>query len=99
MDNQADGVEQSVTLVGGLLNGVGHLLQGLYDILDGLLFDALPDLDHFLGGLLDIYKTDPSALATGAFAGSIIGDVAVDDCIVEHAKVTSVNGSTGGFVG
>lgn len=99
VDNQADGVEQSVSLVGGLLSGVGHLLQGLYDILDGLLFGVLPDLDDFLGGLLDIYKTDPSALATGAFAGSIIGDVAVDDCIVEQAKVTSVNGSTGGFVG
>ena len=99
VDNRADGVEQSVSLVGGLLSGVGHLLQGLYDILDGLLFGVLPDLDDFLGGLLDIYKTDPSALATGAFAGSIIGDVAVDDCIVEQAKVTSVNGSTGGFVG
>lgn len=99
VDNQADGVEQSVSLVGGLLSGVGHLLQGLYDILDGLLFGVLPDLDDFLGGLLDIYKTDPSALATGAFAGSIIGDVAIDDCIVEQAKVTSVNGSTGGFVG
>lgn len=99
VDNQADGVEQSMSLVGGLLSGVGHLLQGLYDILDGLLFGVLPDLDDFLGGLLDIYKTDPSALATGAFAGSIIGDVAVDDCIVEQAKVTSVNGSIGGFVG
>ena len=99
VDNQADGVEQSVSLVGGLLSGVGHLLQGLYDFLDSLLLGVLPDLDDFLGGLLDIYKTDPSALATGAFAGSIIGDVAVDDCIVEQAKVTSVNGSTGGFVG
>ncbi|WP_204666649.1 Cna B-type domain-containing protein [Enorma massiliensis] len=99
VDNQADGVEQSVSLVGGLLSGVGHLLQGLYNILDGLLLGVLPDLDDFLGGLLDIYETDPSALATGAFAGSIIGDVAVDDCIVEQAKVTSVNGSTGGFVG
>lgn len=99
VDNQADGVEQSVSLVGGLLSGVGHLLQGLYDILDGLLLGVLPDLDDFLGGLLDIYEADPSALATGAFAGSIIGDVAVDDCIVEQAKVTSVNGSTGGFVG
>lgn len=99
VDNQADGVEQSVSLVGGLLSGVGHLLQGLYNILDSLLLGVLPDLDDFLGGLLDIYETDPSALATGAFAGSIIGDVAVDDCIVEQAKVTSVNGSTGGFVG
>lgn len=99
VDNRADGVEQSVSLVGGLLSGVGHLLQGLYNILDGLLLGVLPDLDDFLGGLLDIYETDPSALATGAFAGSIIGDVAVDDCIVEQAKVTSVNGSTGGFVG
>lgn len=99
VDNQADGVEQSVSLVGGLLSGVGHLLQGLYNILDSLLLGVLPDLDDFLGGLLDIYETDPSALATGAFAGSIIGDVVVDDCIVEQAKVTSVNGSTGGFVG
>lgn len=99
VDNRADGVEQSVSLVGGLLSGVGYLLQGLYDILDGLLFGVLPDLDDFLGGLLNIYETDPSALATGAFAGSIIGDVAVDNCIVEQAKVTSVNGSTGGFVG
>ena len=99
VDNRADGVEQSVSLVGGLLSGVGYLLQGLYNILDGLLFGVLPDLDDFLGGLLNIYETDPSALATGAFAGSIIGDVAVDDCIVEQAKVTSVNGSTGGFVG
>lgn len=98
VDNQADGVEQSVSLVGGLLAGVGDLLATLYSLLRVVL-PFLPDLNGFLSDLLNIYETDPSALATGAFAGSIIGDVAVDDCIVEQAKVTSVNGSTGGFVG
>ena len=100
VDNQADGVENSVSLVGGLLSGVGYLLAGLYDTLCVILFFLpLPDLTEFLSGLLNIYATDPSTFATGAFAGSIVGDVAVDDCIVEQAKVTSVNGSTGGFVG
>lgn len=98
VDNQADGVEQSVSLVGGLLAGVGAVLTGVYKLLKNLL-PFLPDLDAFLSGLLDIYATDPSTFATGAFAGSIVGDVAVDDCIVERAEVTSVNGSTGGFVG
>lgn len=100
VDNQADGVEQSVSLVGGLLAGVGAVLTGVYKLLQiALPFLHLPDLDTFLSGLLNIYATDPSTFATGAFAGSIVGDVAVDDCIVERAKVTSVNGSTGGFVG
>lgn len=98
VDNQADGVEQSVSLVGGLLAGVGAVLTGVYKLLQ-IVLPFLPDLDAFLSGLLNIYATDPSTFATGAFAGSIVGDVAVDDCIVERAKVTSVNGSTGGFVG
>ena len=103
VDNQADGVENSVSLAGDLLSDVGYLLEGLYntlrDILSFLLHLHLPNLNGFLSGLLNIYATDPSTFATGAFAGSIVGDVAVDDCIVERAKVTSVNGSTGGFVG
>lgn len=98
VDNQADGVQQSVSLVGGLLAGVGAVLTGVYKLLQVVL-PLLPDLDAFLSGLLNIYATDPSTFATGAFAGSIVGDVAVDDCNVERAKVTSVNGSTGGFVG
>ena len=98
VDNRADGVEQSVSLVGGLLAGVGAVLTGVYKLLQ-IALPFLPDLDTFLSGLLNIYATDPSTFATGAFAGSIVGDVAVDDCIVERAKVTSVNGSTGGFVG
>ena len=98
VDNQADGVEQSVSLAGGLLAGVGAVLTGVYKLLQ-IVLPFLPDLDDFLSGLLNIYATDPSTFATGAFAGSIVGDVAVDDCIVERAKVTSVNGSTGGFVG
>lgn len=98
VDNQADGVEQSVSLVGGLLAGVGAVLTGVYELLQ-MVLPFLPNLNDFLSGLLNIYATDPSTFATGAFAGSIVGDVAVDDCIVERAKVTSVNGSTGGFVG
>lgn len=58
--------------------------------------------------LLDARREDPSSFATGAFAGRIVGDVAVSRCVVENASVqnaTSIpkgsyyQGMTGGFVG
>lgn len=100
VDNESTQAKDNKTLIGGLLAGVGLLLTGLYNVLRHLLpILSLPDLDGFLGGLLDIYATDPTSFATGAFAGRIIGDVTVTDCHVTDATVTNKAGVTGGFAG
>ena len=61
-----------------------------------------------LDGLLDARKSDPASLATGAFAGRIIGKATVEDCEVENVSVTAVKTNyenkgkivgQGGFVG
>lgn len=100
IDNKSTQAKDNKTLIDGLLEGVGSLLTGLYDGLRHLLpILRLPDLNGFLGGLLDIYATDPTSFATGAFAGRIIGDVTVTDCHVTDATVTNKAGVTGGFAG
>ena len=86
-----------VGIVSGLLSALGLLL----DIILGWLLDSLgiPDLNTLLGNLLNVRKNDPTAFATGAFAGRIVGWVEVDNCEVINAKVTSEKSRVGGFVG
>lgn len=86
-----------VGIVSGLLSALGLLL----DIILGWLLDSLgiPDLNTLLGNLLNVRQNDPTAFATGAFAGRIVGWVEVDNCEVINAKVTSEKSRIGGFVG
>ena len=77
---------------------LGGLVGGILDILLGLLGINI-DLSEILTDLLDARKTDPTALATGVFAGRVVGEVSVENCDVISSNVSSVNSLLGGFVG
>ena len=57
------------------------------------------DLGKTLGDVLDARKKDPTALATGAIAGRVEGQVELSNLEVNSATVENVNNNTGGFVG
>ncbi len=86
------------TLLNGLLSGLGWILGGALDGILGLLGIHV-GLQEVLTGLLDARKTDPTALATGAFAGRVVGDVRITNCDVVTPSIVNVNGATGGFIG
>ncbi len=106
---------EGATVVGGLLDIVGGLLGvvgGLLDLVIGGIVGGLLDFilgtDDLLGdfstkelltGLLDIRKASPDSLATGGFAGRIIGNVEVSGCHVTGLTVSNAANVTGGFVG
>lgn len=53
-----------------------------------------------LSDLLNARVNDPTIYATGAFAGRIVGDVAIDNCSVTgNVTVENHKDNTGGFVG
>lgn len=89
------------TLVSTLTNTLGKLLGGL---LSGLTFiltfgQVKVDLGKTLGDVLNARKKDPTALATGAIAGRVEGQVEFSGIEVIDATVRNVNKNTGGFVG
>lgn len=89
------------TLVSTLTNTLGKLLGGL---LSGLTFiltfgQVKVDLGKTLGDVLNARKKDPTALATGAIAGRVEGQVEFSGIEVIDATVWNVNNNTGGFVG
>lgn len=89
------------TLVSALTKTLGNLLGGL---LSGLTFiltfgQVKVDLGKTLGDVLDARKKDPTALATGAIAGRVEGQVEFSGIEVVDATVQNVNNNTGGFVG
>lgn len=89
------------SLVSTLTSTLGKLLGGL---LSGLTFiltfgQVKIDLGKTLGDVLDARKNDPTALATGAIAGRVEGQVEFSDIEVIDATVRNVNKNTGGFVG
>ena len=98
------GVNQ--TLLNAVTSTLGTVLGGL---LDGLLWvlsfgSANTDLNTTLSNLLNARMNDPTIFATGAFAGRIVGDVLVEDCLVTHdengsIQVSNVKDRLGGFVG
>lgn len=89
------------TLVSTLTSTLGKLLGG---VLSGLTFiltfgQVKIDLGKTLGDVLDARKKDPTALATGAIAGRVEGQVLFSGIEVVNADVNNVNNNTGGFVG
>lgn len=89
------------TLVSTLTSTLGKLLGG---VLSGLTFiltfgQVKIDLGKTLGDVLDARKKDPTALATGAIAGRVEGQVLFSGIEVVKADVKNVNKNTGGFVG
>ena len=89
------------TLVSTLTSNLGKLLGG---VLSGLTFiltfgQVKIDFGKTLGDVLDARKKDPTALATGAIAGRVEGQVELSNLEVNSADVKNVNNNTGGFVG
>ena len=89
------------TLISTLTSTLGKLLGG---VLSGLTFiltfgQVKINLGKTLGDVLDARKKDPTALATGAIAGRVEGQVELSNLEVNTAVVENVNNNTGGFVG
>lgn len=101
VDNGFTGVHVDETLVSALVGALGKLLGGLLDIILGpiLALLGLPNLGKLVSNLLDIRAADPTSLATGAFAGRVVGDVEVAGCEARNVSIASINGYVGGFVG
>lgn len=97
VDNQYTGVHIDKTLVSELVGLLGGLVSGLLDLVLGILDIKGPG--ELIEELLTIRKNDPSSLATGGFAGRIVGDVEVSGCEVHEVSVSSRNAMTGGFAG
>lgn len=93
--NRATEVRVDETIISGLLDVVG----GLLDAVLGILTLGKLSAKGLLTTLLNVRAADPSALATGAFAGRVVGDVEISGCEVHEAKVSSAAQMNGGFVG
>lgn len=89
------------TFVSTLTSTLGKLLGGLVSGLTFILTfgQVKVDLGKTLGDVLDARKKDPTALATGAIAGRVEGQVEFSGIEVIDATVRNVNNNTGGFVG
>ena len=99
VENQATEVRVDKSLISELLGFLGGVVGALLSTLLKILTGGLLDLDGLVENLLNVRAADPSALATGAFAGRVVGDVEVSGCEVHEAKVSSVAQMNGGFVG
>ncbi|WP_283128695.1 LPXTG cell wall anchor domain-containing protein [Allofournierella massiliensis] len=99
IENNTKDIIVSESLINSVLGIVGGAV-GI--ILDGLLrlVGIQANLHNVLTTLLEAHKNDRTALATGAFAGRIEGNVEVTDCLVTgDVLVTNINSMMGGFVG
>ena len=99
VENHATEVRVDQSLISGLLGVLGGVVGGLLSTLLEILTGGLLDLDGLVENLLNVRAADPSSLATGAFAGRVVGDVEVSGCEVHEAKVSSVAQMNGGFAG
>lgn len=102
VDNQSTKTKFDQTLVSGLTTSLGLILGSLVDGLAWLLTFGSVDagLRNTLSSVLNARKNDPSALATGALAGRVIGQVEISDCELSGTvSVQSSNNDTGGLVG
>lgn len=101
VDNQSMTTKYDQSLINGLVTGLSQVLGGLLDALLWILsFGNLEaGLKDTLTKVLDARKQDPTALATGAIAGRVEGQVELSNIEVVNANVKNVNHNTGGFVG
>lgn len=101
VSNNTKSIAENHTLLGGTLAGLALVLGGLLDIVLSLLtFGQVQiNIGDVLNSLLNVYNNDKTVLATGAFAGRIVGEVLVENCTVTGAAVHNENSMTGGFVG
>lgn len=99
VENHATEVRVDQTLISGLLGVLGVVVGGLLSTILEIITLGKLSLNGLIENLLNVRAADPSSLATGAFAGRVIGDVEVSGCEVYKAKVSSVAQMNGGFVG
>ncbi|MDO5024093.1 Cna B-type domain-containing protein [Slackia piriformis] len=99
VENHATEVRVDQSLISGLLGVLGGLVGGILSTLLEILTLGKLSLDGLIENLLNVRAADPSSLATGAFAGRVVGDVEVSGCEVHEAKVSSAAQMNGGFVG
>ena len=101
VDNETTKTKFDQTLISGLTSTLGLTLGALLDGLTWLLTFGTVNagLSKTLSSILNARKDDPTALATGCFAGRVVGDVAISDCELDDVKVTNANSNTGGFIG
>lgn len=101
VDNETTKTKFDQTLISGLTSTLGLTLGALLDGLTWLLTfgNVNTGLTKTLSSILNARKDDPTALATGCFAGRVVGDVAISDCELDDVKVTNANSNTGGFIG
>lgn len=97
--NKSTKVKVDQTLISSLLGVLGKVVGSIVSGLLKILTFGKVDLSGLIESLLNVRAADPSSLATGAFAGRIVGEVTVDKCEVEGASVSSVADMTGGFAG
>ena len=101
VSNNTKSIAENHTLLGDTLADLARVLGLLLDIVLGLLTlgQVQINIDDVLNSLLNVYNNDKTVLATGAFAGRIVGEVLVENCTVTGAAVHNENSMTGGFVG
>lgn len=100
--NMTTTAESAQTILSFLTSNVGWLVGSLLDILLPVLSFGEINLStkDMLSDLLNARVNDPTIYATGAFAGRIVGDVAIDNCSVTgNVTVENHKDNTGGFVG
>ena len=79
-----------LSLINGVLVAVATALGVLLDpILKGLTHKDI-GVQQMLTGLLNARAKDPGSVATGGFAGRIIGNALVEECEVKNVAVTTV---------
>ena len=102
VENNTTELEVDSTVISTVTKTLGKILG---TVLNGLLWtlsigQLQLDLDDGLEDMLDAKTKDKSNLATGAFAGRVVGDVNIEDCAVTGTvNVSNNNDRTGGFVG
>ena len=101
VNNESTEVDANVdSLIEGVLGLLGGLVGGLLEDL-GALLPIIGDLKlgDVIRELLTLKQKSPDLFATGSFAGRIVGDVHVENCVVNNASVASAKGISGGFAG
>lgn len=99
VENHATEVRVDQSLISGLLGVLGVVVGGVLSTLLEILTLGKLSLNGLIENLLNVRAADPSSLATGAFAGRVVGDVEVSGCEVHEASVSSVAQMNGGFAG
>ena len=108
VNNPAVKADIDETLISGTVSGLATVLGKVLDPVLKVLIGKNVGVESMLNGLLNARKKDPTSLATGSFAGRIIGKATVEDCEVENISVTTVKTKyeedskivgKGGFVG